>query len=171
MPPWGATPPDRKSSPGQQGFEFDRFGIRIPMVVVSPWIQEGTVFRSDTSVPYDHTSILATLRDWLAIPDAKMLPSLRVRNAPTLGQIVTLEKPRTKLPAISPPAAEAKETATFLPANSLQRGLVAADAIRRGNDPHRALSGVVTKKDAIQYFSRPHASGNMAGSKIPMNDL
>ena len=165
MPPWGAVPPDMKSSPGQQGFGFDRFGVRVPMVAISPWIQEGTVFRSDTPVPYDHTSIPATLRDWLDIPDAKMLPSLRVRNAPTLGQVLTLTKPRTELPSISRPATEAKETATFLPANSLQRGLVAADAIRRGNDPHRALSSVVTKKDAIEYFSRPHASGNMVQSK------
>src|SRR6185437_8818228 len=129
------------------------------------WIQEGTVFRSDTPVPYDHASIPATLRDWLDIPEAKMLPSLRVRNAPTLGQVVTLTKPRTELPSISRPAPEAKETASFFPANSLQRGLVAADAVRRGNDPHRALSSVVTKKDAIEYFSRPHASGNMVGSK------
>jgi phospholipase C len=28
MPPWGATPPDMKSSPGQQGLGFDRFGVR-----------------------------------------------------------------------------------------------------------------------------------------------
>jgi phospholipase C len=69
-----------KSSPGQQGFGFDRFGVRVPMVAISPWISEGTVFRSDTPVPYDHTSIPATLRDWLDIPDAKMLPNLRVRN-------------------------------------------------------------------------------------------
>ena len=115
--------------------------------------------------PYEHASIPAALRDWLGIPEAKMLPILRVRNAPTLGQILTLTKPRTKLPPISPPAAESKETATFLPANSLQRGLVAADTIRQGNDPHRVLSRVVARKDAVEYLSRPRASGNMLGSK------
>jgi hypothetical protein len=94
-----------------------------------------------------------------------MLPSLRVRNAPTLGQVLTQTNPRTELPSVSRPAAESKQTATFLPANNLQRSLVAADAIRRGDDPHRVLSGVVTKKDAIEYFSRPHASGNMRGVK------
>lgn len=165
MPPWGATPPDMKSSPGQQGFEFDRLGVRVPMIAISPWIQEGSVFRTDSSVPYDHASIPATLRDWLNIPEAKMLTSLRVRKAPTLGQVLTLTEPRTELPAILPPAAEAIQTATFLPANSLQRGLVAADAIRQGNDPHRALSAVVTKKNVIEYFSKAHSSGNIPGLK------
>jgi len=162
MPPWGATPPDAKSSPGQQGFGFDRFGVRVPMVAVSPSIQEGTVFRSDSAVPYDHASIPATLRDWLNIPDSKMLPSLRVRNAPTLGQLLTLTKPRADLPTIPSPGV-AKQTATLLPANSLQRSLVSADAIRQGKDPHVALSNVVTKKDAIEYFSRPHGSGTVPG--------
>jgi phospholipase C len=163
MPPWGATPPDIKSSPGQQGFGFDRFGIRVPMVAISPLIQAGTVFRTDSTVPYDHASIPATLRDWLNIPEPKMLPSLRIRNAPTLGQLLTLTTPRTDLPTIPPLPAEAKQTATFLPANSLQRSLISADAIRQGKDPHVALSNIVTKKDAIDYFSRSHSSGNVRG--------
>jgi phospholipase C len=166
MPPWGATLPDMKSSPGQLGFGFDRFGVRVPMVAVSPWIQEGTVFRSDTSVPYDHASIPATLRDWFNIPASKMLPSLRIQNAPTLGQLLTLATPRVGLPAISSPPAEAKQTATFLPANSLQRSLISADAVRQGKDPHAALSNVVTKKDAVEYFSQSHSSGNVRGPRV-----
>jgi phospholipase C len=164
MPPCGATPPDLKSSPGQLGFEFDRFGVRVPMIAVSPLIQAGTVFRTDSSVPYDHASILATLRDWLGIPDSKMLPSLRIKNAPTLGQLVTLDAPRTDLPPMPLLPAEAKQTQTFLAANSLQRSLVSADAIRRGKDPHVALSNVVTKKDVIDYFSQPNSSGNVGAA-------
>src|SRR5215469_2410485 len=95
LPPFGATPPDAESTPGDQGFGFDRFGVRVPAVVVSPWIAAGTVFRSDRAVPYDHTSILATLRDWLTIPESLMLPSKRIAAAPTLGQLVTLPSPRT----------------------------------------------------------------------------
>jgi hypothetical protein len=99
MPPWNATCPDAKSNPGQQGFTFDRFGIRVPAIVVSPWIHAGKVFRSDSSadVPYDHTSILATLRDWLQIPSEKMLPSARIADdaaaeaAMAIAQTHTLE--------------------------------------------------------------------------------
>lgn len=96
MPPWNAACPDTASHPGEEGFTFNRFGIRVPMVAVSPWIQAGTVFRSDSpaGVPYDHTSMLATLRDWLSIPKDKMLASARVSAAPNLGQILTLSKAR-----------------------------------------------------------------------------
>jgi hypothetical protein len=41
---------------------------------------------------------------------------------------------------------------------------VSADAIRRGKDPHVALSNVVTKKDVIDYFSQPNSSGNVGAA-------
>src|ERR1700690_1887028 len=42
-PPSGATPPD--ATPGEFGFDFTRFGVRVPVVLVSPLIPAGTVFR------------------------------------------------------------------------------------------------------------------------------
>jgi phospholipase C len=152
MPPWGATSPDDKSNPGEQGFSFNRFGVRVPMVAVSPWIGPGTIFRSDTSVPYDHTSILATLRDWLAIPPKKMLPSKRIAAAPTLAQLLTLSTPRTDSPAIPQPAAEIVETSTFLPPNTLQRSMVSAQAVQRNHDPDAVLANIKTRQDAINYL-------------------
>jgi phospholipase C len=88
LPPWGSVPPDAISKPGKKGFSFDRFGVRVPTVLVSPFIQTGTVFRSNTAVPYDHTSILATLRDWIGIPDDRMLRSGRIAAAPNLAQVL-----------------------------------------------------------------------------------
>jgi hypothetical protein len=41
-PPGGAIPPDR--STGEYGFDFTRFGVRVPAVLVSPLIAPGTVF-------------------------------------------------------------------------------------------------------------------------------
>jgi phospholipase C len=152
MPPWGAASPDDKSSPGEQGFGFDRFGVRVPMIAVSPWIAPGTVFRSDTSGPYDHTSVLATLRDWLSIPSDKMLASKRIAAAPTLAQLLTLDQPRTTLPAISQPAVEVTETSTFLPPNTLQKSMVSALAVQRNADPDAALASVQTRQDAINYL-------------------
>jgi phospholipase C len=43
-PPWGAVPPDADA--GEFGFGFDRFGIRVPTVLVSPLIAPGTVYRT-----------------------------------------------------------------------------------------------------------------------------
>jgi phospholipase C len=34
------------------------------MILVSPLVQRGTVFRSTTKVPFDHTSLIATILKW-----------------------------------------------------------------------------------------------------------
>lgn len=157
MPPWNAACPDPASHPGEEGFTFNRFGIRVPMVAVSPWIQAGTVFRSDSpaGVPYDHTSMLATLRDWLSIPKDKMLASARVSAAPNLGQILTLSKARADLPPIAAPAAEVQQTAMLLPPNALQRSMVSAQAVKEGHDPVAVLASVHTRQDARVYLQNP----------------
>jgi phospholipase C len=98
LPPGPAAPPDRASQPGDAKVAFDRFGVRVPTVVVYPWIAPGTVFRSNSGVPYDRTSILATSRDWLGIGTGVMLPSAWIAAAPTLAQLLTLSAPRTELP-------------------------------------------------------------------------
>ena len=89
-PPWGATPPD--ATPGEYGFGFDRFGGRIPTVLISPLIAPGTVYRVPAgSVPLDHTSVLKTVEQrW-------SLPALTARDAaaPAFGDVLTLSAPRT----------------------------------------------------------------------------
>jgi phospholipase C len=89
-PPAGATPPD--NSAGEFGFDFTRFGVRVPAVLVSPLIPAGTVFRvPDGSVPLDHTSILKTVEQrW-------NLPALTARDAaaPGVGDVLSLTTPRT----------------------------------------------------------------------------
>jgi phospholipase C len=92
-PPQGAVPPD--NSAGEYGFDFKRFGPRVPTVLVSPLIAAGTVFRVPTgSMPLDHTSILKTLETrW-------SLPSLTARDAaaPDVSAALTLATPRTDDP-------------------------------------------------------------------------
>ncbi len=86
-PNWTAKSPDKQSLPGDLGFNFNRYGVRVPAIFISPHIHERTVFRatkdpwSKHSVPYDHTSILAMLLDWKGIDRNKLL-SKRVLCAP-----------------------------------------------------------------------------------------
>lgn len=154
MPPWSAAYPDEKSNPGEENFTFNRFGVRVPMIAVSPWIQAGTVFRSDSpsGIPYDHTSVLATLRDWLQIPPEKMLKSERVKVAPTLGQLLTLEKSREELPDIPMPSSLIKQTSMSLPPNAIQRSLVSAQAVQRNHDPVAILASMQTRDQAKEYL-------------------
>lgn len=153
LPPTGAAIPDAVSHAGKDGFRFDRLGVRVPTVLVSPWIEAGTVFRSPTSVPLDHTSILATLRDWLSIPAGKMLTSRRVAQAPILNFVLTRESARTDKPAISA-AGGASATSLDLPANDLQRSLVSGTAKRFGLDPGAVLAQVKTRQHAIDFFAK-----------------
>jgi phospholipase C len=89
-PPWGAVPPDNAA--GEFGFGFDRYGVRVPTVLVSPLIAAGTVYRVPVGgTPLDHTSILKTVEQrW-------NLPSLTARDAaaPGFGDVLTLTTPRT----------------------------------------------------------------------------
>lgn len=57
--------PPAATSPGaqtQNGFDFGYFGVRVPAVIISPWIPKGSVIRPPGPTPFDHTSIIATLR-------------------------------------------------------------------------------------------------------------
>src|SRR5579875_2601972 len=166
LPPLGATPPDPASNPGHEGFRFDRFGVRVPTVLASPYIAPGTVFRSNTAVPYDHTSILATLRDWLSIPEAKMLKSARIEAAPNVAQVLSLEAPRTELPLIAKPAGVSVGAPLTIPMNDLQKSIVTGTARRAGMDPHLVLPQITTRQHAVDFFSGklPQAAAGAGGS-------
>jgi phospholipase C len=79
----------------QHNFEFNRYGGRVPAIVVSPLVEKGTVFRSGTSVPFDHTSIIATVLKWRKIGFSAQDFGLRTSNAPSFDIAVTLTTPRT----------------------------------------------------------------------------
>lgn len=163
LPPTNAVSPDEASDPGAEGFRFDRFGVRVPTILVSPYIEAGTVFRAGVSgsgPPHDHTSILATLRDWLSIPEALMLPSRRIAAAPNLGQVLTRTTPRADLPVIPSPGPSSPTAARLAlvhpqmtePLNDLQKSLVAASARRFGLSPAEVLGSIKTRRDAEKFF-------------------
>jgi phospholipase C len=101
-PPTNAVPPD--DAPGESGFDFKRFGLRVPAVLVSPLIAGGTVFRVSGPTPLDHTSILKTAESrW-------NLPALTARDAaaPSIEGVLTLNTPRTDDPlqGVTPPVSK-----------------------------------------------------------------
>ena len=58
VPPGPVPPPDPAAPAGEFGFTFDRSGYRVPAILVSPWVEPGSVFNDE----YRHTSLIATLR-------------------------------------------------------------------------------------------------------------
>ena len=87
VPPGPVPPPDRSAPPGEFGFTFDRSGYRVPAVIVSPWVEPGSVYNQE----YRHTSLIATLRKtWgLGQPFTQ-----RDASARTFDHVFSLATPR-----------------------------------------------------------------------------
>ncbi|OJJ21201.1 hypothetical protein BKI52_11585 [marine bacterium AO1-C] len=124
-PPWNAAAPwDNKETPTptayEKGFEFDRFGVRVPLILVSPLIEASTVFRASGDVPYDHTSVIATILTMMGVSKDKWNLGSRVANAPTFENILTLSTPRTDVPEIQVNA-NAKVADVDAPPNDIQK--------------------------------------------------
>jgi len=85
------------------GFRFDLMGVRIPAILVSPLIEQHTVFRSPTPTAYDSTSILATLLHWHGIPKALWCLGERTNHAPTFEGVFQRATPRSTAPTFVPP--------------------------------------------------------------------
>lgn len=56
VPPGPATPPD-DSGPGENGFGFDRLGVRVPAIAISAYTARNTIVHDRM----DHSAVIATL--------------------------------------------------------------------------------------------------------------
>jgi len=67
----GVPSPDGRSEK-IDNFNFTRLGIRIPTLVISPWVNQGVIHGSGTPTPasqFEHSSIASTLKKMLNLPD------------------------------------------------------------------------------------------------------
>lgn len=132
-------PPD---VPGGSGFEFNRFGVRVPAVLVSPWIEEGTICHTQ----FDHTSVIKTVSNkWLG---GKSLNN-RDAAANDVSEVLTLSAPRTDTPNITPitppPFTSCSQTLS-----QLQRDLLAAAAQRVAHKAGRLIDlGALDTKEKL----------------------
>ncbi|PZN74820.1 MAG: hypothetical protein DM484_20240 [Candidatus Methylumidiphilus alinenensis] len=92
VPPPDIIPPDNYQSKNPP-FGFDRLGLRIPVIVVSPYTQRETVI-TDT---FHNCSVLRSLRDRFDLG-----PPLTKRDeiAPSIAPMFNLSEPRTDRPKI-----------------------------------------------------------------------
>jgi phospholipase C len=95
MPPPAAAAPEAAAA--GQAFGFDRYGVRVPAVIISPYIRAGTILRAAPGAPpFDHTSIIATLRRRFDLGAAL---SARDAAAPDLSGAFSLQTPDNGGPA------------------------------------------------------------------------
>jgi phospholipase C len=152
-PPGAAIPPGHDA--GEFAFDFTRFGVRVPAVLVSPLIPAGMVFRVPAgSAPLDHTSILKTVQQRWG------LPSLTARDAaaPGFGDVLSLATPRADDPIAGVTVPTAGPGPAAGQASHLQR--VQAELISRryaagqGEEPPGSAGPVhSTEMDLARYIS------------------
>jgi phospholipase C len=152
VPP-AATPPG-DGSVGEFGFDFSRFGLRVPAVLVSPLIATGTVFRG--TGPIDHTSVLKTIHErW-----GTQFLTARDKAAGSLAGVLTLTKPRTDDPldGVEVPVSSGPHPNSSKPSriDLIHAGRVAALPVRneQGHYAEPETPPVLTSSAALGTFIR-----------------
>lgn len=150
---------------GNPDFDFSRLGLRVPAVIVSPYVEKGVI---DDTV-YDHTSILASVKKLFDLPD---FLTQRDAAANTFDRLVTdqfrQDAPTTlprPAPLTPPPSAhttamlsddaivDSMDAASAQPLSELQQSLVGlSKTLDTKEDPRtrvtRLASQPTTEHDA-----------------------
>jgi phospholipase C len=106
---------------GGSGFDFSRFGVRVPAVLVSPLIEAGTICHTQ----FDHTSVIRTISERFL---GGQYLGARDKIANCVGEVLTLETARTDNPLITPDTPPPFESCANESLSPLQEALVAAAA-------------------------------------------
>jgi phospholipase C len=101
----GVPNPDGIISAPPYNFTFDRLGIRVPAIIVSPWVQKGALVHEPegpmATSQFEHCSVAATLKKLYNVP--KLPLNKRDAWAGTFESMFTsLSAPRTDCPAHLP---------------------------------------------------------------------
>jgi phospholipase C len=149
-----ATPPDASVS----AFKFNTYGVRVPAVLVSPYIPPGSKIRppmnADGSVtPFDHTSIIKTLRELF---DLGGQLTARDEAAPSLVGALSLASPNNDGPAsIAPTLVKPSPDALSARASAAPNGMQDSLANAAANLP----LGAPAPGDGIQDAVTPASAG------------
>ena len=135
-PPLNAPVPNHETS-YPSPFAFDRLGVRIPTLLISPWVQKGAVVsrapeaqRPAENSEYDLTSIMASARKILRRLEGAPALTRRDAWASTFEHVLeALDEPRTDcpmhLPDPEPPTPNDLAEEAQQPINDLQADILA----------------------------------------------
>lgn len=122
-------------------FDFTRIGVRVPMVIVSPLIEKGTLVHAATgptpTSQYDHSSVPGTISNLFSLLGGPL--TKREAWSGTLEHVITRTIPRTDCPRFlpDPPKPRTEHLITGRdPMSHLQQGFVQlAYALAASKDP------------------------------------
>jgi hypothetical protein len=118
---------------GVAGFDFDRLGVRVGAIVVSPYVTPGV-----SHALFEHASIPATATQQFIGPPARHAPYRREQNAPTMQQLLIDMAPRMERPDFGRPPRRSESADDRVIAVSLSQ----ADAPHPASAPTRPASSL-----------------------------
>jgi phospholipase C len=143
------NPQHPHAEPFPTPFDFRRLGLRVPAILVSPWLPA----QVDHDL-YEHTSIPATLKEVFGLPD---FLTERDRAAGRLTKWFSKSHPlRTDLPEIRIPT---QPTPLDEMQREVLRGSIALDPHSKNHDPARVMD--ITDQQEAHNFMRRMASRHM----------
>ncbi|KAI4382145.1 hypothetical protein MLD38_008144 [Melastoma candidum] len=158
----GIPSPDDIVGPEPFLFKFDRLGVRVPTIMVSPWINKGTVVHGPNGSPYpnsefEHSSIPATVKKLFNLSS----PFLTKRDAwagTFEGIFEGRTEPRTDCPVTLPDPVKIRQTEANEDAklSEFQREMLQLAAVLKGDDTLTSFSETfgkdMTVRDGKQYM-------------------
>jgi phospholipase C len=182
VPPGDVTDPDNNGN----GFAFDVLGVRVPTVIVSPWVPDVRPTRRDgrtcniiDHTEYDHTSLLSTVERLYG------LDPLTARDAAAndVRHLLSAERPRDAPRTLPDPADSgfvcggrrraAGQRSDVAPIDAALRGFVQVAAIQQARlEPHarsriaNRAQALTTKRQAADYLVRVAAKLRAAGLDV-----
>ncbi|KAJ6804466.1 putative non-specific phospholipase C4 [Iris pallida] len=134
--PVGVPSPDGIVGPEPFYFKFDRLGVRVPAIFISPWIEAGTVVHRPSgpypSSEFEHSSVPAIVKK---IFNLKNFLTKRDEWAGTFDTVLTRTTPRTDCPVTLPEPKKLRPTEAAEDRNlsDFQKELVQMAAVLNGD--------------------------------------
>ena len=150
VPPPAAAPPDAEKPVGQFDFRFDRQGVRVPALLISAYIESGTIIDTNLS----HTSLIKTFSDKWSL--GHLTGRDRVATNLSAAFIRSIPRSPDQWPTVTPrtmPADLALESDSDHPLNELQRAVLGL-AVALGGDAVLEPGEILTVLEAIQRMKK-----------------
>ncbi|XP_061359108.1 non-specific phospholipase C4-like [Gastrolobium bilobum] len=154
----GVPSPDDNVGPEPFKFQFDRLGVRVPAIIISPWIEPGTVLHEPCepfpTSQYEHSSIPATVKKIFNLPE---FLTKRDAWAGTLEVLLTRTSPRNDCPVKLPDPVKLREALAEeqVKLSQFQEELVQMAATLNGDHTKSTYPNKLTEKmsvsEAVQY--------------------
>ena len=156
-----APGPDVPPAKAPDNFDFTRLGVRVPAVFVSPCIEPGTVIRDPHNRPFDHSSVVATVRTLFCNGSAPL--TWREAQAPTFDQILTRDIADYRRDIVNLPepviaadvdinAAAAEEPRSPTDLSVLMAGVMHNSLVERGLAPPGKNQQLITAAQVQAYL-------------------